>query len=157
MVDWSKVFVAPRCWSAAIASSASARMLSSNLAQRDVRHAILQPGTKWLAGRGSGRRVWQRVMRDSSVVINGPRRTYLRSTSPIFLGSVGERELHKAVAVVLEKRRSSGDRMGMSTAKDLCAQPGDEAMMAERVVGLARREGPRTFALAAREEGESGP
>ena len=96
-------------------------------------------------------------MRDSSVVINGPRRTYLRSTSPIFLGSVGERELHKAVAVVLEKRRSSGDRMGMSTAKDLCAQPGDEAMVAERVVGLARREGPRTFALAAREEGESGP
>ena len=157
MVDWSKSIVESRCWSSAVASSGYAPRLSSNLAGRDVRHAILQPGTKWLAGRGSGRRVRQRVMRDSSVVINGPRRTYLRSTSPIFLGSVGERELHKAVAVVLEKRRSSGDRMGMSTAKDLCAQPGDEAMMAERVVGLARREGPRTFALAAREEGESGP
>ena len=46
--------------------------------------------------------------------------------------------------------------MGMSTAEDLCAQPGDEARMGERVVGLARRELPRTFALAARHEGESG-
>ena len=44
----------------------------------------------------------------------------------------------------------------MSTAEDLCAQPGDEATMGERVVGLARREGPRTFALGARHEGESG-
>ena len=50
----------------------------------------------------------------------------------------------------------SGDSMGRSTAKHLCTQPGDEARMGERVVGLARREGPRTFALAAREEGESG-
>ena len=45
----------------------------------------------------------------------------------------------------------------MSTAKDLCVQAGDEATVAERVVGLARREGPRTCALGAREEGESGP
>ena len=78
-------------------------------------------------------------------------------TSPIFLGSVGERELHKVVAVVVESRQSSGDSMGMSTIKHLCAQPGDEAAMGERVVGLARREGPRTFELGARHEGKSGP
>ena len=46
MVDWSKVFVAPRCWSAFTASSAYAPMLSSNLAGRDNRLAILQAGTK---------------------------------------------------------------------------------------------------------------
>ena len=77
-------------------------------------------------------------------------------TSPIFLGSVGERELHEAVAVVVEQRRSSGDRMGRATSKQLCAQPGDEARMGERVVGLAGRVGPRTCALGARHEGESG-
>ena len=76
-------------------------------------------------------------------------------TSPIFLGCVGERELYEAVAVVVEQRRSSGDRMGRSTSKHLCAQPGDEARMGERVVGLARREGPRTCALGARHDGES--
>ena len=88
---------------------------------------------------------------------SGPRRAHLRLTSPIFLGSVGERELHKVVAVVVESRRSSGDSMGMSTSKHLCAQPGGEAAMGERVVGLARREGARTCALGARHDGESGP
>ena len=54
MVDWSKSIVESRCWSSAVASSGYAPRLSSNLAGRDVRHAILQPGTKWLAGDGAG-------------------------------------------------------------------------------------------------------
>ena len=96
-------------------------------------------------------------MRACYHLFSGPRRTYLRLTSPIFSVSVGEGEIHKVVAVVVESRRSSGDSMGMSTSKHLCAQPGGEAAMGERVVGLARREGPRTFELGAREEGRSGP
>ena len=96
-------------------------------------------------------------MRASYRVISGPRRAYLRLTSPIFTVSAGEGKVHEAVAVVVESRRSSGDSMGMSTSKHLCAQPGGEAAMGERVVGLARREGPRTFALGARHEGKSGP
>ena len=102
MVDWSKVFVAPRCWSAFTASSAYAWVLSSNLAERDGRLAILQPGTKQLAGVGAWRGVWQRLMRASYRVNYGPRRTYLRSTSPIFTVSAGEGKVHEAVAVVLE-------------------------------------------------------
>ena len=77
-------------------------------------------------------------------------------TSPIFTVSAGEGKAHDAVAVVVDSRRSSGDSMGMSTSKHLCAQPGGEAAMGERVVGLARREGPRTCAVGARHEGESG-
>ena len=77
-------------------------------------------------------------------------------TSPIFTVSAGEGKVHEAVAVVVESRRSSGDSMGRSTSKHLCAHPGDEARMGERVVGLARREGARTCALGARHEGESG-
>ena len=46
--------------------------------------------------------------------------------------------------------------MGISTAEDLCAQPGDKANTGERAVGLARRQEPRTFASAARQEGGSG-
>ena len=50
---------------------------------------------------GAGQRVWQRVMRACEEVINGRRRAHLRSTSPIFSVSVGEGEIHKAVAVVV--------------------------------------------------------
>ena len=46
--------------------------------------------------------------------------------------------------------------MGMSTPEDLSAEQSDEARMGERVVGLARRELPRAFALGARSEGGSG-
>ena len=46
--------------------------------------------------------------------------------------------------------------MGRSTAEDLCAEQSDEARMGERVVGVARRQGPRTFAPAALGEGGSG-
>ena len=46
--------------------------------------------------------------------------------------------------------------MGMSTTEDLSAEQSDEARMGERVVGLARRELPRAFALGARSEGGSG-
>ena len=95
-------------------------------------------------------------MRASYDIDAGLRRAYLRSRSPIFTVSAGERKVHEAVAVVVEYRRSSGDSMGMSTSKHLCAQPGGEAAMGEQVVGLARREGPRTFELGARHEGESG-
>ena len=157
MVDWSKDFVESRCWSSAVASSAYAPRLSSNLAGRDGRHAILQPGTKWLAGDGAGLMVWKRVMRASYHLPSGPRRAHLRLTSPIFSVGAGAVELHKVVAVVVEERRCSGDSMGMSTSKHLCAQPGGEAAMGERVVGLARREGARTCALGARHDGESGP
>ena len=87
----------------------------------------------------------------------GLRRAYLRLTSPIFTVSAGEGKVHEAVAVVVESRRSSGDSMGMSTRKHLCAHTGDEARMGERMVGVARRGGARTFDLGAREEGKSGP
>ena len=42
--------------------------------------------------------------------------------------------------------------MGMSTTEHLCAQAGDEATVGERVVGMARREGPRTCAPGARDD-----
>ena len=45
-VGRSKSFVAPTYWSAFTALSAYAPTLSSNLARRDVRLAILQPGTE---------------------------------------------------------------------------------------------------------------
>jgi len=51
---------------------------------------------------GAGRRVWQRLMRASYDIRDGPRRAHLRSTSPIFLVSVGEGKVHEAVAVVVE-------------------------------------------------------
>ena len=101
-MDWSKSFVAERCWSAVTASSAYAPTLSSDLAGRGGRPKILQPGTEWLAGDGAWWGVWKRLMRASYHLFSGPRRADLRLTSPIFLGSVGEREIHKAVAVVLE-------------------------------------------------------
>ena len=101
MVDWSKVFVAPRCWSAFTASSAYAPMLSSNLAGRDNRLAILQPGTERSAGDGAWWGVWLRVMRACYDLPSGPRRAYLRLTSPIFTVSAGEGKVHEAVAVVV--------------------------------------------------------
>ena len=101
-MDWSKSFVAETCWSAVTASSAYAPTLSSDLAGRGGRPKILQPGTEWLAGDGAWWGVWLRLMRASYRVNSGPRRTYLRLTSPIFSVSVGEGELHKVVAVVVE-------------------------------------------------------
>ena len=49
----SKSIEAQTYWSAGTASSAYARMVSSNLAGRDFRRAILQPGTERLAGDGA--------------------------------------------------------------------------------------------------------
>ena len=82
-VEWSKSIVAETCWSAATASSAYVPMLSSDLARRGNRHAILQPGTKRLAGDGAGLMVWQRVMRACYDLFSGPRRAHLRRRSPI--------------------------------------------------------------------------
>ena len=121
MVDWSKDFVESRCWSSAVASSAYAPRLSSNLAGRDGRHAILQPGTKWLAGDGAWWGVWLRVIRACSTVISGPRRANLRRRAPIFWRNQGVGEGPVAVAVVVEYHQSGSYSMGRSTGRDLCA------------------------------------
>ena len=61
-VGRSKSIEAQTYWSAGTASSAYARMVSSNLAGRDDRLAILQPGTERLAGDGAWWGVWLRVI-----------------------------------------------------------------------------------------------
>ena len=120
-VDWSKSFVVLRCWSSATASSASARTLSSNLAGRGNRLAILQPGTEWLAGDGAGQRVWLRVMRAGSDLTSGPRRAHLRRRAPIFWRNLGVGEGPVAVTVVVEYHQSRSYSMGRSRGRDLCA------------------------------------
>ena len=120
-VGRSKSIEAQTYWSAGTASSAYARMVSSNLAGRDYRLAILQPGTERLAGDGAWWGVWLRVIRACSTVPSGPRRANLRRRAPIFWRNLGVGEGPVAVAVVVEYHQSGSYSMGRSRGRDLCA------------------------------------
>ena len=120
-VGRSKSIEAQTYWSAGTASSAYARMVSSNLAGRDDRLAILQPGTERLAGDGAWWGVWLRIMRESSEVNSGLRRANLRRRAPIFWRNLGVGEGPVAVAVVVEYHQSGSYSMGRSRGRDLCA------------------------------------
>ena len=120
-MEWSKSFVAPRCLSSPIALSAYARMLSSDLAERDGRPKILQPGQEWLAGDGAWWGVCLRVMWACQRVNFLPRRANLRRRAPIFSRNQGVGEGPAALAVVVEYHQSGSYSMGRSRGRDLCA------------------------------------
>ena len=108
-------------------------------------------------GLGTGRRggVWQRAMRARFCVTKSLRGRYLRRRSPIFARSLGDVDLQDVVAILLKVRRSGSGCTGRSSGADLRTRAPGKANRAERTVGVARQEEPRTGAPSPPRGGEN--
>ena len=102
MVDWSKSFVAPGAGARPSPRQPTRGCCRPSPAIKEKSLAICSRGTKRLAEDGAGLMVWLMVTRARNRVNSWPRRTHLRSTSPIFSLRMGARECHEAVAILLE-------------------------------------------------------